>query len=236
MLASGTGNTTYVFTFVLAIFLLGIALGAVLFNALRPRLRDPLAFFATTQILVAALVMAGLVGVLIQPRALDPGQPLATLAALTWSSLLVVLPAATVLGLAFPAAAALLDPTRSRMGARTGSLLAINTAGAITGSLVIPFWLVPWLGSPRVLALLALASAALGVALAGSHRRIRLGGAAMAALALGAAIAPGLLVQPHEAWCARPEAGSSSRSRTRSPPSRPERSARVPSCGWPGRR
>ena len=42
LLASGTGNTTYVFTVILATFLTGIAIGASLFNLIRPRLGDPL--------------------------------------------------------------------------------------------------------------------------------------------------------------------------------------------------
>ena len=42
LLASGTGNTTYVFTTILAMFLVGIAIGAVLFTVLQPRRRsDP---------------------------------------------------------------------------------------------------------------------------------------------------------------------------------------------------
>ena len=38
LLASGTGNTTYVFTVILALFLVGLAIGALLFNLIRPRI------------------------------------------------------------------------------------------------------------------------------------------------------------------------------------------------------
>ena len=37
LLASGTGNFTYVFTMILALFLIGIALGAIVFDTIRPR-------------------------------------------------------------------------------------------------------------------------------------------------------------------------------------------------------
>ncbi len=39
LLASGTGDSTYVFTTILAIFLVGLALGAVVFNVFRTRIR-----------------------------------------------------------------------------------------------------------------------------------------------------------------------------------------------------
>ena len=43
LLASGTGNTTYVFTVILALFLTGLAIGALIFNLVRPRITDPVA-------------------------------------------------------------------------------------------------------------------------------------------------------------------------------------------------
>ncbi len=44
MLASGTGNTTYVFTIILAMFLGGLAVGALLFTLIRRWMREPGAF------------------------------------------------------------------------------------------------------------------------------------------------------------------------------------------------
>ena len=54
LLASGTGNTTYVFTMILAFFLMGLAVGALMFNVVRPRIGDPVRLLAGAQILVAA--------------------------------------------------------------------------------------------------------------------------------------------------------------------------------------
>ena len=48
LLASGTGNTTYVFTVILALFLMGLAIGALLFNLVRSRNGD------ATRLLAAA--------------------------------------------------------------------------------------------------------------------------------------------------------------------------------------
>ena len=119
LLASGTGNTTYVFTIILGIFLIGLAIGALLFNFIRPRITDPIRLLAFAQILVAALVIGGLVTVVVRPEALAPGATLETLQALIGSAILVVLPVTIVLGLSFPAASALLaddaQPRRLRI-------------------------------------------------------------------------------------------------------------------------
>ncbi len=48
-----------------------------------------------------------------------------------------------VLGIAFPASSALLADDAAHAGQGSGSLLAVNTVGAIVGSLVVPFFLIP---------------------------------------------------------------------------------------------
>jgi hypothetical protein len=73
LLSAGTGNSTYVFTGILSVFLTGIAIGAVLFTIIRPRVRDPIGLFAGAQVVVAMLVILGLVGIIGRPPQLDPG-------------------------------------------------------------------------------------------------------------------------------------------------------------------
>ena len=75
MLASGTGNTTYVFTVILALFLTGLAIGALLFNIVRPRLKDPARLLAAAQVLIGALVLFGLVFVIARPTHHRSGRP-----------------------------------------------------------------------------------------------------------------------------------------------------------------
>ena len=88
-----------------------------------------------------------------------PGARLETLLSLFGSAVLVVLPVTIVLGSSFPAASALLADDARHAGAESGSLVAVNTVGAIAGSVIIPFLLIPTLGSPLVVALLALVNA-----------------------------------------------------------------------------
>jgi spermidine synthase len=203
LLASGTGGYTYVFTVILALFLIGIALGAVLFSVLRRWIRDPIRVLAATQIAVAVLAVLGLLLVIVRPRPLDPQDPVGSVAMLAVSGLLVVLPVTTIMGIAFPTASALLRDETGHAGAESGSLLASNTVGAIVGSLVIPFLLMPTIGSPWIVVVLALTNAALGVALA---IRARPHGRLLAPIGvvvivgiLVASVLPRTIVQPNEA-------------------------------------
>jgi spermidine synthase len=203
LLASGTGGLTYVFTVILALFLIGIAIGAALYTVLRPRIKDPVRLLAASQIAVAVLSVAGLILVISQPRVLDPARPLFSLGVLFSSAVLTVLPVTIVLGLAFPTASELLPAERRTAGSESGLLLGVNTTGAIIGSLVIPFVLMPTIGSPAIVVLLALSNAALGIGLAlyVRPRRTALAGAGVVAAVLIVVLAtrPGLVVQPNEA-------------------------------------
>ena len=132
--------------------------------------------------------------------------------ALLGAAIPVVLLATAVLGLTFPAASALLASDARRTGRSAGTFLAVNTIGAITGSFVVPFALIPTLGSPRALLLLALINAVTGAALAlraapfrvaGTRQRGRLAlplaAAGIALVLVVIAAIPGALVQPNEA-------------------------------------
>jgi predicted membrane-bound spermidine synthase len=164
---------------------------------------DPIRLLAAAQILVAALVMVGLVGVVVRPEALDPSQPLATLQALVGAAILVVLPVTIVLGLSFPAASALLADDARHAGSESGSLIAVNTVGAIVGSVIIPFLLIPAFGSPTVVAMLALVNAGLGIALAlrqgAAGRLMATVGIAVAVTVAAVPFIPDVLVQPNVA-------------------------------------
>jgi spermidine synthase len=202
LLASGTGNTTYVFTVILAVFLSGIALGAMLFNVLRPRLHNPLRVLAATQALLAVFAIIGLATTLGHPDGLNPGRPVETVMTLFRTVVLTILPATIVLGIAFPTASALLREDASDPGTESGSLLAVNTTGAVLASLVVPFILMPTIGSPAVIALLAVVNAGLGISLALMSRpraipSVLVGVATIVALAILATL-PGVIAQPNE--------------------------------------
>jgi spermidine synthase len=203
LLVSGTGGLTYIFTVILALFLIGIALGATIFGSLRTRIKDPVRVLAWTQFGVAILAIVGLIFVISQPRELDLSRPFVSVGGLFGAAMVVVLPVTIIMGLAFPTASELLRAGHGRAGEASGLLLASNTSGAIIGSLFIPFVLMPTIGSPAIIVVLAAMNVALGLALAYRARPIARGTAAAGAVvAVGIAIAaatPGLIVQPNEA-------------------------------------
>ena len=104
LLSSGTGNSTYVFTLILGMFLIGITIGALLFSANRHRIRQPVVLIALAQVIVAAVAIAGLVLVIGQPGKIDPGNAMEAAKAILLPITLVVLPATIVMGFTFPAA------------------------------------------------------------------------------------------------------------------------------------
>lgn len=201
LLSSGTGNSTYVFTLILGMFLIGIALGAAMFSVARRRIRRPLGLIAQAQIGVAALALVGLVLVIARPVALNPNQPLDAALGVFLPIVLVVLPATFVMGFTFPATSVLLSDDPAHIAANAGRLLAVNTAGAIIATFVIPFFVIPLVGSPTAVAVLALVNAATALMLATRlepfHRRLTAGFALAAGLAvIVASVVPGAVIDP----------------------------------------
>ena len=176
LLGSGTGSSTYVFTVILVLFLIGIAVGAILLGVIRPRIRSVVGLIAVAQLLTAALVTLG-AAVLASPT--DPFLNGASakfadaLRDFAWSTAFVVLPPTIIMGLTFPATAALLGDETGSEGSASGSLLAINTTGAIVATFVLPFFVIPLIGSPATLALLAIVNVVVGAYLFTRARSVR---------------------------------------------------------------
>jgi spermidine synthase len=209
LLASGTGDSTYVFTTILTVFLIGLAIGAVVFNLARTRIRT-INLLALGQVLIALLVLFGMI--LITNRGVTGLLHLTTNFGSLFSNfavpvLFIVLPATFVMGLTFPAASALIADPEGHVGSNAGLLLSANTLGAITGTFVIPFVVIPLVGSPVALALIALINVAMGIALAlGARIEERLprlvttgAGAVMAVVLVVALAGGGLFIDPSTA-------------------------------------
>ena len=168
LLAAGTGNSTYVFTIILTLFLIGIALGALIFGAIRPRLRSPLPLIAAAQIATAVLVV---LGSRVIASSSAPFQSESWFLDFALSTAIVVLPPTIVLGITFPATSALLKDQLGAEGGESGSLLFTNTAGSIAATFLMPFLVIPLIGSPATLALLAIVNAIIGTLLFASFRQ-----------------------------------------------------------------
>jgi spermidine synthase len=192
LLASGSGNTTYVFTVILAIFLFGLAVGAAVVTRRMGRLGSAVALLGAAQVAVAAIALAGLVILSGQL----PNLPFVV------RVILVVLPATLVLGVTLPLASTLVGAGEERIGQDAGLLLGVNTFGAICGTFLVPFVLIPTIGSPRSLVVLAALNAGLGLALLvrgrdltePARRVLATAGGLLTLVALAALILPNALV------------------------------------------
>jgi spermidine synthase len=207
LLSSGTGNSTYVFTLILGIFLIGIAIGAAAFTLLRGRIGRPVGLIAVAQVGVGVIAIAGLVLVIAHPGPLDAMRVLESAIGIFLPIVLVVLPATIVMGFTFPATSALLGDDPERIAANAGRLLAVNTAGAIVATFAIPFLVIPLVGSPTAVAILALVNVGTALALVASTpgrvslnpvRRVLIGAMSVvvAVAIVIAMLRPGTIVDP----------------------------------------
>jgi len=191
------GGMVYSFSAILAVYLLGIAMGAGAASLLLKRWNAPSSLFGIAQLLLAGAIVAGShlfaslprmqTSLIAQSRGsaerLFGGEALVTAA--------IVLMPTFFLGALFPLAAAVYERRRVEPGASVGSVYAANTVGSIAGSLVTGFVLIPAIGSLRSILSAALANAAIGclALLLGEGARVRRGVAALAAAAGTVAVA-----------------------------------------------
>ncbi|HMJ53400.1 MAG TPA: fused MFS/spermidine synthase [Polyangiaceae bacterium] len=154
MLGPILGGTVFTFGLILAVALLGIGLGGALYSAFGRQRRATLTAFASTCLLEALFLAI--------PYALGDRVAVLTLLLrplgvfgfsgmlLGWTAVtvLVVLPAAVVAGVQFPLLIALLGGGREHVGRQIGLAYAVNTFGAIVGSLCGGFGLIPALTAP----------------------------------------------------------------------------------------
>lgn len=145
------GSSTYAFSAMLVAFLTGIAGGAAAYSYFRGARPAGAATFATIQ---AGIGLSVALVVLVFER-----MPQVLLLALRYSqspefvqavqvmvSSLALLGPALLIGATFPCAIAAYASTAERVGADTGRLYALNTLGAIGGTVLTGFLLVPAIG------------------------------------------------------------------------------------------
>jgi spermidine synthase len=193
------GSSTYAFTAMLLVFLVGIAGGAALYSALRGRHAATPAVFAGLQM---GTGVAAVLAVLIFER-----MPDLFLLGVSWSdaprfvqgvqlgvSAAALLPSTLLIGATFPCATAVVRPGAGGVGHRVGRLYAASTAGAIGGAVLAGFALVPTVGVHSAITIGAAMNFLLGAVLLARIRPAR--GRARAAAAAGALAGVGVLFLP----------------------------------------
>ncbi|MFM0740932.1 fused MFS/spermidine synthase [Paraburkholderia xenovorans] len=164
---------SFAFAVVLATYLLGLTLGSAFASRYADRARDPWGMFG---ILIVSAGLVALLEVAVLGEWLPHWQSVAREAALdatgsllaamcagfAVAALCVVFIPTLLLGAAFPFALRLNVDAR-HTGRDVGTVVALNTAGGIAGTLLAGFVLVPRLGVIHALAVLAAVAAALGI-------------------------------------------------------------------------
>ncbi len=169
ILAVPFGGMIYAFSAILAIYLIGIALGAAAASRLLKAVNAPVALFGVLQLLLAGAIAAGTHMFERVPHwqaeviADSGGSTTRLLAGEAAIAAKIILPAAVFLGALFPTAVAVYQRRRREAGASVGSIYAANTAGSIAGSLLTAFLLIPWIVSLRAILMAAALNATMGI-------------------------------------------------------------------------
>ena len=172
MLPIYLGTSIYTFSAMLGVMLAGIGLGGWIGAVWVERLKDSLLMLAHLELGVGLAAVVGLAAFAYFPED-----------SFCWPPVIMVGPAAFLLGIAFPVAARCYTDHAGTIGRRIGELYAWNTIGCIVGSLAGGFVLVPHFGAARTGAILAGLAAFSGIVLLAAHprglRAARLGDIAM---------------------------------------------------------
>ncbi len=164
------GSTTYVFSIILAVFLIGLGIGSTAGSWLARTVRPRMALGWSQVLLTGAIFWSAYM--IANSLPYWPVNPfLATSPVFTFQIdmarvLWAILPPTLLWGASFPLALAALAEIRndSDAGRTVGAIYAANTLGSIAGALGVSLILVPWLGTQdaqRVMLAMAALSAAI---------------------------------------------------------------------------
>jgi spermidine synthase len=162
------GATVYTFSLILAVFLVGLGIGSTVGASMARSSATPRLALGWCQLLLCG-AMAWAAYELTESLPYWPINPY--LATTPWFTLQldlvrciwVVLPGAMLWGASFPLALASVATTEQDTAWLAGGVYAANTVGAIVGSLVMSFVLIPWIGSSHSEQVLIIVSALSGL-------------------------------------------------------------------------
>lgn len=151
-------SSTYVFSFILGLFLIGISLGGGLVERLRQTGLPPLRLLAWIELAIGAYTL------LVLP--IEQTLQFDGLAAKLVEITAIVLPITILMGMGFPLLASAFVDSQGRLGAQFGRFYAVNTLGASLGPLATGMLLIPVKGTYTGLALFGAANLLIAVLLA----------------------------------------------------------------------
>jgi spermidine synthase len=166
------GATTYAFSIILAVFLIGLGIGSAIGSNIARTTLNSRITLGWVQLLLAFATSWGawMVGQQLPYWPINP-----SIASSDWfnfqldfaRSLFAIIPGAVLWGASFPLAVAAVAQPESDTGRTVGHIYAANTLGAIAGSLLIGLVCVPLIGThgaERVLIIISMIAAAVALA------------------------------------------------------------------------
>lgn len=167
------GSSTYSFTLVLTAVLVGIALGSATLSPFVKRIRRPLFWFACIQLSATAAAALSFLTIDRIPRWLyeyvqqAAGGPTEIYVGQFALVAAVVFLPSFLQGMSFPVVVRAVTDRPEETGSDVGNAYAYNTTGAIVGSFLAGFVLLPWLGLESAIMAVVGLNFAVAVGLAG---------------------------------------------------------------------
>jgi spermidine synthase len=153
VMLQGTGSSIYVFVAVVAVFLIGIAAGSLIYERQKDRTPQP----ATLGALLAIAAGLALVPLIVSNITGPAGLP---------AAVVLILPVTAILGYTFPLTVRLFVDSAAQASRGVGFVYAVNTAGCVVGTVSAGFLLIPFLGTSASIIILCIAQAVAGGGLA----------------------------------------------------------------------
>ena len=176
---------SYSFSLMLSLFLVGLCLGAIALAVLSERIRSPVNWLASLQLLIGLWVAASVLWLPDRLGRIPATSFTEFLVDAALRAAWIVLPPTILSGMALPLAARGFAAGLGRLGTDVGRVYAFNTIGAIAGALGAGLVLLPLFGVSTSFVLLAALNASAGAAVLAISRRgaFQVAAAALSALA-----------------------------------------------------
>ena len=155
------GNTTWAAATLLAVFMGGLGLGALLLGRLGDRISRPLVAYALCEVAIAMLALASpellswIDGAYVAVYRSFGNQPLLFALCRALLAAAFLLPPTMLMGATLPLVLRAVSPVEGRVGWATALLYGANTTGAVLGTALAGFLAVPLLGLRATLLLAA---------------------------------------------------------------------------------
>ena len=161
-------STTYAFTIMLSSFLLGIALGSLVFGRLIDKTKQHLTLLAFIEVLIGLFAILSiwefskLNELMVSLTDRLPSWQMFVLARYVGAFLIMFIPT-LLMGIAFPLASKIYSQNQDRLGKYVGNIYSVNTVGSVLGSIVAGFVMIPLLGITNSIILVASLNLILGI-------------------------------------------------------------------------